>query len=154
MLARAVAAFMALPGVIAFAVPITIGLSARCRLRHVPVAIALLASGTFLLLWCVREFYVAGRGTLAPWASPQRLVTTGPYRFSRNPMYVGVTGILCGWSALWSSPVLLAYAVIVLCAFHVRVLWSEEPWAVRHFGAEWQAYAARVPRWIINEHRY
>src|ERR1700687_3675239 len=52
-------------------------------------------------------FRVAGRGTLAPWAPPQRLVTTGPYRFSRNPMYIGVVTILNGWCTLWGSRTLL-----------------------------------------------
>jgi protein-S-isoprenylcysteine O-methyltransferase Ste14 len=151
---RAVVAFLAMPGVVAFAVPVMIGLSARHRPpQYIAVAIGLVAGGTLLLLWCVREFYVVGRGTLAPWAPPQHLVTTGPYRFSRNPMYLGVTTILLGWSALWSSRTLLAYAVTVLCAFHLRVLLSEEPRAARHFGAEWQEYAARVPRWILKPRR-
>ncbi len=148
-LVRAVVAFLALPGVVAFAVPIVVGLSGGHRARHLPIAITLLAGGTLLLLWCVREFYVAGHGTLAPWAPPQRLVTTGPYRISRNPMYVGVTTILLGWSAFWASWVLLAYAVTVLCAFYLRVILSEEPWAVRHFGTDWQEYTSRVPRWIV-----
>jgi protein-S-isoprenylcysteine O-methyltransferase Ste14 len=149
-LARAVVAFLALPGVVAIAVPVTIGFYAHYTPGYIPLAIALLASGTFLLLWCVREFHVCGHGTLAPWAPPQRLVTTGPYRFSRNPMYIGVTTILLGWSALWASPMLLAYAVLVLCASHFRVRLSEEPWARHRFGAEWQEYAARVPRWLMR----
>jgi protein-S-isoprenylcysteine O-methyltransferase Ste14 len=149
MLVRAVVAFLALPGVVAFAVPIMMGLSAHRRMRYIPFAITLIAGGTLLLLWCVREFYVAGRGTLAPWAPPQHLVTTGPYRFSRNPMYVGVTAILLGWYAFWPTSALLSYAVIVMCAFHLRVVLSEEPRAARHFEAEWQAYAARVPRWLL-----
>jgi len=150
MLGRAVVAFLALPGVVAVAVPVTIGFHAHYRPRYIPFAIVLLTGGTFLLLWCVREFYVRGRGTLAPWAPPQRLVTTGPYRFSRNPMYLGVITILLGWSALWASPVLVAYAGAVLCAFHLRVILSEEPWALHQFGAEWRAYAARVPRWMMR----
>ena len=150
MLFRAIVALLALPGVVAIALPVTIGIHASYRPRYVPLAIALLVSGTFLLLWCVREFYVCGRGTLAPWAPPQRLVTTGPYRFSRNPMYLGAITILLGWSALWASLVLVAYAGAVLCAFHLRVLLSEEPWALRQFGAEWREYAARVPRWLMR----
>jgi protein-S-isoprenylcysteine O-methyltransferase Ste14 len=146
---QAVAAFVALPGVVAFAVPIAIGVSATSSIRHVPGAAALLASGVTLLLWSVREFYIAGRGTLAPWAPPEHLVTSGPYRFSRNPMYVAVFVILLGWWVLWARTVLLVYAVVVLCASHARVILAEEPWAVRRFGAEWQHYRARVPRWLL-----
>src|SRR5882762_2663086 len=103
MLIRAIAAFVALPGIVAFALPIAIGTSAGRPVQHVTIAAAVLGLGTLLLLWCVREFYVAGRGTLAPWAPPKHLVTTGPYRRSRNPMYVGVITILIGWSILWDS---------------------------------------------------
>ncbi len=148
-LLRAIAAFLALPGVVAFGVPVVVGTSSGQPIRHVLVALVLLASGTFLLLWCVKEFYVSGRGTLAPWSPPQKLVSTGPYRLSRNPMYIAVFTILLGWSTLWGSCGLLIYAVVVLCAFHLRVHFYEEPWAARHFRAEWQTYAARVPRWII-----
>jgi protein-S-isoprenylcysteine O-methyltransferase Ste14 len=146
---RAVAAFVALPGMVAFAVPIAIGLSGRSPVQHVPAATALLIAGVVLLLWCVREFYVAGRGTLAPWAPPEGLVTSGPYRFSRNPMYVAVFVILLGWWLLWDRTVLLIYALGVLCAFHLRVVLAEEPWAARRFGAQWEAYRDRVPRWLV-----
>lgn len=148
-LLRAIAAFIALPGVVAFAVPIVVGTSAHRPVRHAALAAVVIGLGTLLLLWCVREFYVAGRGTLAPWAPPERLVTSGPYRRSRNPMYVGVVTILIGWWLLWDSRELLIYALVVLCAFQVRVLVAEEPWAARHFGADWEAYRARVPRWLI-----
>ena len=148
MLLRAITAFVALPGVVAFAVPIWIGISTRRPLRYVPLAATILALGTLLLLWCVREFYVAGRGTLAPWSPPRHLVTSGPYRWSRNPMYIGVVTILVGWWLLWDSRTLLTYLLVVACVFYVRVLVMEEPWAARHFGAEWEAYRANVPRWI------
>lgn len=149
MLIRAIAAFIALPGVVAFGAPIAIGISAGRPVQHATTGIVVLCLGTLLLLWCVREFYVAGRGTLAPWAPPKHLVTTGPYRVSRNPMYLGVVTILIGWSVLWGSRTLSIYTLVVIAAVHVRVLVAEEPWAARHFGAEWQAYRARVPRWIL-----
>ena len=149
MLIRAIAAFIALPGVVAFGAPIAIGISAGRPVQHAALGSAVVCLGTLLLLWCVREFYVAGRGTLAPWAPPRHLVTTGPYRISRNPMYVGVVTILIAWSALWGSRALLIYTLVAMGAFHVRVRVAEEPWAARNFGAEWQAYRSRVPRWIL-----
>ena len=149
MLLRAIAAFVALPGMVAFTVPIAIGVSAGRPVRHAAAAVIALCLGTLLLLSCVREFYVAGRGTLAPWAPPPQLVTSGPYRLSRNPMYIAVATILLGWCLLWDSRTLIVYAVLVVCAFHLRVLLAEEPWAARRFGAEWQAYRSRVPRWVL-----
>jgi protein-S-isoprenylcysteine O-methyltransferase Ste14 len=149
MLIRAIAAFVALPGIVAFILPISIGISTGPRAQYVAFAAVPLCIGIFLLLWCVREFYVNGRGTLAPWDPPQHLVTTGPYRVSRNPMYIGVVTILLGWCALWGSRTLIIYTFLVTGGFHLRVLLYEEPWAARQFGAQWRAYRARVPRWVI-----
>ena len=148
MLLRAIMAFVAMPGIVAFALPIWIGISTHHPMRYVPLAGTVLALGTLLLLACVREFYVTGRGTLAPWSPPRYLVTSGPYRWSRNPMYIGVVTILVGWWLLWDSRTLLTYTLAVACVFYVRVLTMEEPWAARHFGAEWETYRANVPRWI------
>ena len=149
LLLRAILAFLALPALVAFAIPIWIGTSAGRPVRYLVLAVVLLSLGTFLLLWCVREFYVSGRGTLAPWDPPKHLVTSGPYQISRNPMYVGVATILAAWCTLWDSRTLIIYSVLVVIGFHLRVLLFEEPWAARRFGSEWDAYRVRVPRWVI-----
>jgi protein-S-isoprenylcysteine O-methyltransferase Ste14 len=149
MLWRAVFAFIALPGIVAFMVPLALVSKQLPLLRLRPVGSILLSLGTIILLWCVIEFYRSGRGTLAPWAPPRILVAVGPYRFSRNPMYIGVLLILIGWSVLfWSLP-LITYAAIVLLAFHIRIVAVEEPWLARTFAADWQSYKSRVPRWLI-----
>ena len=148
MLLRALAAFLALPGMVAFVLPVWIGTASGRPAGYVVPAAVLLGLGTALLLWCVREFYVAGRGTLAPWDPPQHLVTSGPYRLSRNPMYLGVGLILAGWCTLWSSRTLIIYTALFMMGFHLRVLLAEEPWARQRFGGEWEAYRARVPRWL------
>ena len=149
MLFRAIVAFIALPGVVAFAIPVAIGFATHRPVRHGALAAIPLCLGTLLLLWCVREFYVAGRGTLAPWDPPRHLVITGPYQISRNPMYLGVVSILFGWCALWDSRTLIIYSVLFAIGFHLRVILVEEPWAARRFGAEWEAYRARVSRWLL-----
>jgi protein-S-isoprenylcysteine O-methyltransferase Ste14 len=149
MLFRAIVAFVALPGLVAFAIPLAMGLSGARPVRHGIIAAIPLTLGTLLLLWCVREFYVAGRGTLAPWDPPRHLVTTGPYGVSRNPMYVGVITILVGWCILWDSRTLMIYAALFAIGFHLRVVLFEEPWAAGRFGAEWDAYRARVSRWFL-----
>jgi protein-S-isoprenylcysteine O-methyltransferase Ste14 len=143
---RALTAFLALPGMVAFVVPWL--LRPRGARIH-PIGLLPLGLGSFLLLWCVRDFYVAGRGSLAPWAPPERLVIVGLYRFSRNPMYVAVVLILCGWALAFNSRALWMYAAIVAVAFHLRVVFGEEPWLARTHGSEWTAYRARVPRWLF-----
>ena len=108
MLIRALLAFLALPGLVAFVAPL---LLARSEIRagsFNPFSLVLLVPGVTLLLWCVRDFLVTGKGTLAPWDPPRFLVSSGPYRFSRNPMYVGVSLILLGWSMAFESWSLLA----------------------------------------------
>lgn len=143
---RALLAFLALPGVVALVVPWFITRSSASPFRA--VAVFPLALGTLLLLWCVREFYVAGRGTLAPWAPPRRLVVTGPYRFSRNPMYVAVLLVLAGWAVGYASRALWIYSACVALAFQLRIVFGEEPWLARTHGEQWQAYRARVGRWV------
>jgi protein-S-isoprenylcysteine O-methyltransferase Ste14 len=66
----------------------------------------------------------------------------------RNPMYVGVLAIIIGhflWFGYWY---LLIYAIIVLLAFHTFVIYYEEPTLKRIFGAAYEEYLKRVPRWI------
>lgn len=146
LLVRAVLAFIALPGTVAFLVPL---LLAPRPVRFVnPPGFVPLVAGIFLLLWCVFDFYRLGRGTLAPWSPPRELVVTGLYRYSRNPMYVAVLLILCGWAAGFSSSGLAVYALAVAVAFHLRVLLHEEPWLAREHGEKWTQYRARVPRWF------
>ena len=142
---RAVLAFLLMPALVAFLVP---WLLAPREARFAPTALPILVLGAGLLLWCVRDFYVAGRGTLAPWAPPTRLVLVGLYRVSRNPMYLAVLIILSGWAVAFGSRVLALYAAGIAAAFHIRVVAYEEPWLARTFGPEWDAYRARVPRWL------
>jgi len=142
---QAVVAFLALPGMVAFVVPLLLRPEvARVNLAGIPV----LLTGIFLLLWCVRDFHVAGRGTLAPWAPPERLVIVGLYRLSRNPMYIAVLTILFGWATMFTSRTLWMYAAFIALAFHLRVILGEEPWLARTHGDEWAKYRACVPRWL------
>jgi protein-S-isoprenylcysteine O-methyltransferase Ste14 len=145
---RAVLAFVALPGTVAFLVP---WLLIEPGAFHSPFSapgLIPLAFGAALLFWCVRNFYAVGKGTLAPWAPPQTLVVTGPYRISRNPMYVGVALILWGWALGFRSRALAVYALGMMIAFHLRVVFGEEPWLARTHGEVWLDYKARVARWI------
>ena len=143
---RALVAFLALPGIVAFAVPLLL-LRPAGRTRLEPDGALVLVIGCLVLLACVREFYVSGKGTLAPWAPPRHLVTSGLYRFSRNPMYVGVLLVVGGWALAFRSAALAVYAIALVVAFHLRVVLGEEPWLARTHGEAWERYRRRVPRW-------
>jgi len=148
MFARALVAFLVLPGVFAIALPLAwLRASGRTALVH-PCGLLLLAVGFVALLLCVRDFHVSGKGTLAPWSPPKHLVVVGLYRYSRNPMYVAVTVMLVGWAVSFGSRGLLLYAAAVFAAFHARVVRAEEPFLSHVHGDEWERYKSRVPRWL------
>ena len=145
---RALTAFLALPGVVAFALPLWLAPRDPATSGARWIGMVLLVAGTLLLLRCVRDFYVAGKGTLAPWTPPRRLVVVGLYRWSRNPMYVSVSFILLGWAVWFMSTTLLVYALGIMLAFHLRVVFFEEPWLEQTHGEAWREYRSRVPRWF------
>ena len=148
MFARALFAFLVLPGMAAFAVPLLIAgwdpwLSGG-SLLGVPVV----AVGALTLLWCVRDFYVSGKGTLAPWSPPKNIVVVGLYRYCRNPMYVAVLVVIFGWAMTLGSPLVGLLGFVLAIAFHVRVIRYEEPWLLSQFPEDWGTYRATVPRWL------
>jgi protein-S-isoprenylcysteine O-methyltransferase Ste14 len=145
---RALISFLVLPGTFAGLIPAWIVSNDRWRGQGLFLGIVPLTVGAVILLWCVRDFYVSGKGTLAPWDPPKHLVTVGLYRFTRNPMYLGVLLLLCGWSLLVGSPFLAGYTVFLAIAFQLRVVLYEEPRLKKQFGPEWPNYAATVPRWL------
>ena len=147
MFIRALLAFLVLPGTVGFLAPPLLGRLDPWRGASSAWGWPLWLLGLFILLSCVRDFYVAGKGTLAPWRPPKQLVTVGLYRYCRNPMYVGVVTLVLGWAWLLSSPVVALYAVAISLIFHGRVLLHEEPWLRREFSDSWPLYARQVPRW-------
>ena len=127
---------------------------ARLDLSH-PDAIQLaglllLALGLVIAGACVFDFAIVGRGTPAPFDPPKFLVKNLLYRHVRNPMYIGAI-LISGSQALLYKPVitgLLVYALgFWLCA-HLFVLLYEEPHLRKVFGAEYEEYCRRVPRWF------
>jgi protein-S-isoprenylcysteine O-methyltransferase Ste14 len=105
------------------------------------------AAGLGIYLWCALDFARAA-GTPAPIDPPKELVARGLYRFSRNPMYVGVLSMLAAQALYFASPWLGLYALLVFLAFHCFVVLYEEPTLSRSFGDAYQRYRARVPRWL------
>ncbi len=145
---QAVLAFLAMPTMVGMVAPWLIAAGDPWRRSSHPTGVALAAVGLVGLLWCVRDFYVIGKGTLAPWAPPKRLVVVGLYRFVRNPMYLSVLVMVAGIAWWRASPLVGVYTSILALAFHVRVVLHEEPRLARLFDADWRKFAHAVPRWI------
>jgi protein-S-isoprenylcysteine O-methyltransferase Ste14 len=112
------------------------------------VGVAMLGVGVSIYLWCVYDFATFGRGTPAPIDAPKKLVVRGLYRFTRNPMYVGVLTTILGWAVFYRAPVLVGYALTLGLGFHAFVIGYEEPHLRDVFGEEYEDYKARVARWV------
>jgi len=100
-----------------------------------------------LRVWATFHFY-AHRMRVISLEPQETLITSGPYRFSRNPLYLGGNVfIFCGAALLFGSPTaLLATAVhLPLMDLFIR---PEEAQLARRFGEQWQSYRKRVPRWL------
>ena len=111
-------------------------------------AVAVIAIGVGLYLWCLWAFAVVGRGTPGPWDPPRHLVAVGPYRWVRNPIYLAALLIVAGQAWLFGSAALLLYAGLVAVGFHLLVIAYEEPTLRAQFGQQYEAYRRTVSRWI------
>jgi protein-S-isoprenylcysteine O-methyltransferase Ste14 len=111
-------------------------------------ALAPILAGVCIYARCAFDFVSAGRGTPAPIDPPTELVVRGLYRFTRNPMYVGVLTLLVGEALWFGSARLLLYAAGMFAVFHVFIVAYEEPGLRRRFGDAYGRYCARVPRWL------
>jgi protein-S-isoprenylcysteine O-methyltransferase Ste14 len=103
--------------------------------------------GAMIALWCIYTFVWVGQGTPAPFEPPRRLVIRGPYRFVRNPMYIGAGLALAGASLFYKSLFLLGYAGVFLLICHLFVISYEEPTLRRTFGSDYELYCRKANRW-------
>jgi protein-S-isoprenylcysteine O-methyltransferase Ste14 len=117
----------------------------------------LVAAGTLLYFWCLVMFVFSG-GTPAVFftrplrfligSEPDEVVHSGPYRFSRNPMYVAVVAAILGQAAVYRSAAILRYGIAVAVTFHLVVVLIEEPHLRAERGAAYAAYCQSVRRWL------
>ena len=104
--------------------------------------------GTVIALWCVFTFVFIGKGTPAPFDPPRKLVVRGPYRFVRNPMYIGAGMTLAGAALYYESLSIFVYTGVFFLITHLFVVLYEERVLRRSFGSEYEAYCRRVRRWL------
>ena len=117
-------------------------------------ALALLVgvAGLAIYAWCAFDFARAA-GTPAPIDPPKELVARGLYRYSRNPMYVGVLSLVTAQALYFASRPTLLYAALLFLLFHSFVVVYEEPTLARSFGTAYQRYRESVPRWTPRSRR-
>jgi protein-S-isoprenylcysteine O-methyltransferase Ste14 len=110
--------------------------------------IVLMVMGGVLGLACAGTFIVRGKGTPAPFDAPREFVAIGPYRYVRNPMYIGGLILLAGLGVYLRSIFILVMALLLLLVVHLMVVFYEEPTLRRLFGATYQDYCRTTARWI------
>ena len=108
----------------------------------------ILLSGGMLFFYTVFLFDTIGKGTLAPWASPRKLVVAGPYKYCRNPMITGVFFILIGEAFVFHSTSILIWAGVFFLINTLYFIWKEEPALYERFGDDYLTYKENVPRWM------
>jgi protein-S-isoprenylcysteine O-methyltransferase Ste14 len=132
-------------------VPIALGLVGHAVAKYMPIhlprivevsiGLAGISGGLAFLLWSVSTFWRVGRGTPVPMASPVKLVTVGPFKYTRNPIKLGAFlfyfGLGTVWDGLMTGLVMAAIAVILGTLYHKSV--EEKELALR-FGDEYEHY--------------
>lgn len=109
---------------------------------------AILVIGAIALLWCAVAVFRAA-GTPVPARRPTTaIVQTGPYRFSRNPIYLAYSLFLLGIAIWINSAWLLATLGVAVALMHFFVIRMEEEYLERRFGAQYLDYKASVRRWV------
>ena len=119
-----------------------------------PASLGLFAIAFAIYLWSVWHFASRGRATPLPIDAPKSLMVRGPYRYTRNPMYLALFSALLGWLLLYQTFALLIYAGAVAALVAGFVTRYEEPHLQREFGGEYSEYKAKVPRWFPRLRRF
>jgi protein-S-isoprenylcysteine O-methyltransferase Ste14 len=112
------------------------------------LACILIIVGLCLFIWVIFAHLKFGEGTPAPFRPPKKIVASGAYRFSRNPMYVGALIVLIGEALLFNAPWMLLFVAFLFLIFTVYIKIEEEPRLIARFGDSYKTYLKKVPRWL------
>lgn len=125
-------------------------------LKWIGLAVTILGIAIYLL--CAISFLLRGLGTPMIWFAkplkflvgeePKKLVASGIYRFSRNPMYAGVLLTVLGQALFYQRMVLVHYVIFLFILFHLVVIMIEEPHLKKKFGKEYEEYRKKTRRWF------
>ncbi|MGH9966646.1 MAG: methyltransferase family protein [Pyrinomonadaceae bacterium] len=112
------------------------------------LGIILMVAGGLLVLMCAAVFVARGRGTPAVFDPPREFVALGPYKFVRNPMYIGGFMLQLGFGLYHRSPSILLLSLLLILLLHLFVVFIEEPGLEERFGQGYLDYKKAVNRWI------
>ncbi|SEN41360.1 Protein-S-isoprenylcysteine O-methyltransferase Ste14 [Pseudorhodobacter antarcticus] len=108
---------------------------------------AIIATGLIFMGLAVFEMTRA-RTTVIPRRRASHLVTTGVFRYSRNPIYLGDSLILLGACLIWSSPLGLAVVPAFVFVITQRFIKAEEAALAQYFGPDYAAWSTNTRRWV------
>ena len=111
------------------------------------LGLALMFGGGALAFACAALFTTKGRGTQAVFDPPSRFVMSGPYKYVRNPMYIGYVSLLLGFGLYRQSLAILLLALSLLLLIHLFICLVEEAGLARRFGDSYLEYKRSVNRW-------
>jgi|SRR5581483_3515836 len=117
------------------------------QLRFAPLFLPLMAWGYLQYRLCGRYRIQRGGGGPGMDTPPERLVTTGPFAYTRNPMYLGHIIFLVGLALTLHSPLAALLAAFTAVWLHYRVR-RDERRLVERFGEPYAAYLGRTKRWV------
>ena len=112
-----------------------------------PLGVLLLVTGLYIMFWGVATFRKA-MTAIFPNQPANELVTDGPYRFTRNPMYTGLTIAFIGGAFIMDSAWPLIVLPVVVGLMYLLVIRREEAYLADAFGEQYSAYRRRVRRWL------
>lgn len=107
----------------------------------------LIAGGVGLAIWAERLFSRAGTG-VRPFTPSTALVATGPYRLTRNPMYLGMMLVLLGGFLLSGSIGSFLVLPVFFWWIQTRFVLPEEEHMSEHFGEDYEAFKQKTRRWL------
>jgi protein-S-isoprenylcysteine O-methyltransferase Ste14 len=111
------------------------------------IGFPIIGAGLFLAFWC-RTLFLRNRTTLSPYESPVVLITTGPFRFSRNPVYLAMAAVLFGSAVVMGTLVAFVFPVLFIAIIELLFIPDEERRLEEIFGEEYREYKLRVRRWV------
>ena len=110
------------------------------------LGLAWIGVAALIVLWAAL-YFKSNKTTIEPHHTPSALITKGPYRFTRNPIYLAMVIASAGFAIWCGSVVALIPTVVLAVVLHKRFVMPEEAILLETFGAEAEAYIAKSKRW-------